>query len=180
MISSDDSCFSVCDAKFHSASLASHRLPRFANVWSLWTRFDGYLMKQVFYSLQALGLMLFNKILITLFFLFVFIDEGCCCAFDGDRHEIRASPITSSSAVLFCCRRRTLFWLCASCAFDSCLLLFMWAQPNWRNMFKTFLFLFAGSLRTSLLTGSTFNVTWHLAYPHRVSRKRCCNIRSSS
>ena len=28
---------------------------------------------------------------------------------------------------------------------------------------------FSGSVKTSLLTGSTFNVTWHLGYPHRVS-----------
>ncbi|KAJ6642482.1 hypothetical protein Bhyg_07433 [Pseudolycoriella hygida] len=26
-----------------------------------------------------------------------------------------------------------------------------------------------GSPRTSFLAGSTFNVTWHLAYPHRVN-----------
>lgn len=40
-----------------------------------------------------------------------------------------------------------------------------------RNMLNNFLcLLFAGSLRTSFVSGSTFNVTWHLAYPHRVSR----------
>ncbi|CAD7078459.1 unnamed protein product [Hermetia illucens] len=26
-----------------------------------------------------------------------------------------------------------------------------------------------GDIRTSFLSGSSFNVTWHLAYPHRVS-----------
>lgn len=26
-----------------------------------------------------------------------------------------------------------------------------------------------GSVRTSLMAGSSFNITWHLAYPHRVS-----------
>lgn len=29
---------------------------------------------------------------------------------------------------------------------------------------------FLGTLKTSFLSGSTFNVTWHLAYPHRVSK----------
>ena len=29
--------------------------------------------------------------------------------------------------------------------------------------------LLAGSLKTSFIEGSTFNVSWHLAYPHRVS-----------
>lgn len=28
----------------------------------------------------------------------------------------------------------------------------------------------SGDMRTSFLSGSTFNVTWHLAYPHRVSK----------
>lgn len=28
----------------------------------------------------------------------------------------------------------------------------------------------SGSIRTTLLAGSAFNATWHLAYPHRVSR----------
>lgn len=28
---------------------------------------------------------------------------------------------------------------------------------------------FAGDIKTSLLSGSSFNVTWHLAYPHKVS-----------
>lgn len=28
---------------------------------------------------------------------------------------------------------------------------------------------FAGLVKTSLMSGSSFNVTWHLAYPHRVS-----------
>lgn len=53
-------------------------------------------------------------------------------------------------------------------------------QLEWCNMYKTwdfcfdFLFTFdflyfTGSLRTSFLSGSAFNVTWHLAYPHRVS-----------
>lgn len=28
---------------------------------------------------------------------------------------------------------------------------------------------FPGSVKTSLMSGSSFNVTWHLAYPHRVS-----------
>jgi len=29
--------------------------------------------------------------------------------------------------------------------------------------------MFAGLTQTTLLAGSSFNVTWHLAYPHRVS-----------
>lgn len=40
-----------------------------------------------------------------------------------------------------------------------------------RNIVITFyVFFILGTLRTSFLSGSTFNVTWHLAYPHRVSK----------
>lgn len=36
---------------------------------------------------------------------------------------------------------------------------------------KLFLFLLSGSIKTSLMSGSSFNITWHLAYPHRVSTR---------
>lgn len=37
-------------------------------------------------------------------------------------------------------------------------------------------FYVAGDIKTTLLSGSNFNVTWHLAYPHRVSRKIYYNL----
>lgn len=38
---------------------------------------------------------------------------------------------------------------------------------------------FLGDIKTSFLSGSSFNVTWHLAYPHRVS-KNSFQLRSTS
>lgn len=38
------------------------------------------------------------------------------------------------------------------------------------NLFGFAIFV-TGDMRTSFLAGSTFNVTWHLAYPHRVSKR---------
>lgn len=36
--------------------------------------------------------------------------------------------------------------------------------------FSLHLFVFiSGDVKTTLLSGSNFNVTWHLAYPHKVS-----------
>lgn len=60
-----------------------------------------------------------------------------------------------------CCGFALLNWIDFNCCFVSylnCLL---------KSVF--FFVFFAGSIRTSFLSGSTFNVTWHLAYPHRVS-----------
>jgi len=45
----------------------------------------------------------------------------------------------------------------------------MFYESRNKTVFVVYFFLFAGSVKTSLMTGSSFNITWHLAYPHRVS-----------
>ena len=32
---------------------------------------------------------------------------------------------------------------------------------------KSFLFFFLGELKTTIKAGATFNITWHLGYPHQ-------------
>lgn len=43
--------------------------------------------------------------------------------------------------------------------------IFVFIKKNFCSSIRFFL----GSTRTSFLAGSSINVTWHLAYPHRVS-----------
>lgn len=137
---------------------------------SLWTLFDGYLMKQVFRRRSSLQPMLFGM----KFWL----------------HFAFCSPLVDGSFVLL-----SVIFIHQTCLVDDVIGFFrFFSKPKFvltffssrssigfdssparcflcRNMLNNFLcLLFAGSLRTSFVSGSTFNVTWHLAYPHRVSR----------
>lgn len=108
----------------------------------------------------------FNKIFITIFF--ISEDEQNTRVVDGVAINKHASP--GNDAISFFSEDE----LC----FDFLTSFFQCKQKKHKQTTTTclitFLFFFiivAGFLRTSFISGSAFNVTWHLAYPHRVSIK---------
>lgn len=149
---------------FHKISQIANSSPDSLEFYE--QRFDGYLMKRVFHSQLVVGWLCNKKVWLNTFCSRRSLGGTCA---DGDSIHTHATMMAVMQSAVASREDKLLFSDSrGSFTVDSCLCNNRRRKNKLIQQFSLSLLL-SGTLRTSFLSGSAFNVTWHLAYPHRVS-----------